>query len=662
MGATAAGSTVPKRLRCLATILGSAVGIEAGARFDSHQEPSMRQFLCAIAALALAAPLAAQQVSPEVFTLDNGMKFLLLPRTDQPNVIAAGWVAKVGSVNERPGITGISHFFEHMMFKGTDTIGTSDSSADKRYRDAQKALRARMNEITWNEQYRRFFNGEINDPWSPENDTPELARLRAELRASMDAQQGRLGSDRISEIGKELATATGAAKEALTRELESLKGQQEKARSVVKDEFDKVYTGQGGSGMNAFTSNDVTFYFINVPSNKFELWAWMESDRLSNSVFREFFSERDVVHEERRLRTESTPTGIFQEQFEAMFYASSGYSWPVIGWSSDLNSYTMEEALKYWNIYYRPNNLCGVVVGDFNPSEVKDTIQKYFNRLTRGEQAPPPVVTLEVPQLAEMRMNAECDCQPSVEVRYHTVPFRHKDSYALDVLSAVLNGRTGRLYKSMVEGSEIASSAGAQQDSRKYAGAFSFSAEVKGDTDPRELEQAWYAEIKKLQDAPVPANELQKVKNQFAASNFRRLKSNFFLLVQLGYAEGLGGWEEINDAPKKIDAVTAEDVQRVARQYFDEKNRSVATYRRKAGAAAAEADAELASLPAPMQAQARAAAAQIAKETDLEKLKGGLVQMQAQAAQIPPQMKPMVDYIVSKVEKRIAELEAGKKN
>ena len=622
----------------------------------------MRQFFCAVAALALAAPLAAQQVSPEVFTLDNGMKFLLLPRTDQPNVIAAGWVAKVGSVNERPGITGISHFFEHMMFKGTDTIGTSDSSADKRYRDAQKALRARMNEITWNEQYRRFFNGEINDPWSPENDTPELARLRAELRASMDAQQGRLGSDRISEIGKELATATGAAKEALTRELESLKGQQEKARSVVKDEFDKVYTGQGGSGMNAFTSNDVTFYFINVPSNKFELWAWMESDRLSNSVFREFFSERDVVHEERRLRTESTPTGIFQEQFEAMFYASSGYSWPVIGWSSDLNSYTMEEALKYWNIYYRPNNLCGVVVGDFNPSEVKDTIQKYFNRLTRGEQAPPPVVTLEVPQLAEMRMNAECDCQPSVEVRYHTVPFRHKDSYALDVLSAVLNGRTGRLYKSMVEGSEIASSAGAQQDSRKYAGAFSFSAEVKGDTDPRELEQAWYAEIKKLQDAPVPMNELQKVKNQFAASNFRRLKSNFFLLVQLGYAEGLGGWEEINDAPKKIDAVTAEDVQRVARQYFDEKNRSVATYRRKAGAAAAEADAELASLPAPMQAQARAAAAQIAKETDLEKLKGGLVQMQAQAAQIPPQMKPMVDYIVSKVEKRIAELEAGKKN
>jgi len=612
------------------------------------------------AALTVAAPLAAQQVQPEVFTLDNGMKFLLLPRTDQPNVIAAGWVAKVGSVNERPGITGISHFFEHMMFKGTDTIGTAVPDADAKYRDAQKSLRARMNEITWSEQYRRYLNGEIPDPWNPEFDTPELARLRAELKALMDSQQGRLGADRIAELQTALAAADADAKPRIQAEIDLLKGQQEAARSIVKDEFDKIYTAQGGSGMNAFTSNDVTFYFINVPSNKFELWAWMESDRLTNSVFREFFSERDVVHEERRLRTESTPTGIFQEQFDAMFWQSSGYSWPVIGWSSDLNSYTMEEALKYWNIYYRPNNLCGVVVGDFNPSEVKDTITRYFSRLEKGTTPPPPVVTLEIPQLAEMRMNAECDCQPSVEVRYHTVPFRHRDSYALDVLSAVLNGRTGRLYKSMIEGSEVASSANAAQDSRKYAGSFSFSAEVKGDATPAQLEEGWYAEIKKLQDEPVGEQELQKVKNQFAASNFRRLESNFFLLVQLGYGEGLGAWEEINDSPKRIDAVTAADVQRVAREYFKETNRSVATYTRKAGLAAPAEDEALAALPAPMQAQARAMAAQLAKETDVERLKGALAQMSAQAAQVPPQMKPLLDYVVAKVEARIAELE--KKN
>ncbi|MFZ9880683.1 MAG: insulinase family protein, partial [Phycisphaerales bacterium] len=420
----------------------------------------MLRAIATIAALCAAAPLLAQQVEPEVFTLDNGMKFLLLPRTDQPNAIAAGWVAKVGSVNERPGITGISHFFEHMMFKGTDTIGTSDPARDAEYRAKQAELRRQMNEITWRDQYRRAFDGEISDPWDPANDTPALATLRAELKRLMDSQQGRLGADRMAELQKEIAAAAPDAKARLEQELALLKAQQETARTVVKDEFDKVYTAGGGSQMNAFTSNDVTFYFINVPSNKFELWAWMESDRLSGSVFREFFSERDVVHEERRLRTESTPTGIFQEQFEAMFWQSSGYSWPVIGWSSDLNSYTMEEALRYWNVYYRPNNLCGVIVGDFNPSEVKETITRYFSRLERGAQEPQPVVTLEVAQLAEMRMNAECDCQPSVEVRYHTVPFRHKDSYALDVMSAVLNGRTGRLYKSMGEGKEIAASAG----------------------------------------------------------------------------------------------------------------------------------------------------------------------------------------------------------
>ncbi len=617
----------------------------------------MRRIVSALAALAVSAPVLAQQVQPEVFTLDNGMKFLLLQRTDQPNVIAAGWVAKVGSVNERPGITGISHFFEHMMFKGTDTIGTSAPDADARYRDAQKALRARMNDITWSEQYRRFFNGEINDPWNPANDTPELAKLRAELKALMDSQQGRLGADRIAELTSKLSSAGADEKAKVEAEIALLKAEQEKARSIVKDEFDKIYTGQGGSGMNAFTSYDLTFYFINVPSNKFELWAWMESDRLSDSVFREFYSERDVVHEERRLRTESTPTGIFQEQFESMFWTSSGYSWPVIGWSSDLNSYTMDEAMRYWNIYYRPNNLCGVIVGDFNPGEVKETITRYFSRLSRGEMNVPPVVTLEVGQTAEMRMNAECDCQPSVEVRYHTVPFRHKDAYALDVLSSVLNGRTGRLYKSMVEGSETASDASARQDSRKYAGAFSFNAEVKGDSTPADLEKAWYAEIEKLKNEPVPALELQKVKNQFAASNYRRLKTNFFLLLQLGYYEGLGTWEEINESPKKIDEVTADDIQRVARTYFTEKNRSVATYTRKAGAETAAEDPALAGLPAPMQAQARQVAAQIAKATDLAQLKANLEQMMAQAAQVPPQMKPMIDFIVAKVNARIAELE-----
>jgi len=618
------------------------------------------------ATLAFAPSARAQQVEPEVFTLPNGMKFLLVPRHDQPNTVAAGWLAKVGSVNERPGITGISHFFEHMMFKGTDAIGTRDSARDADYRARQKAIRDKINQLTWSAQYDSYFKGSIADAWDAKNDTPELARLRAELKSLMDEQQGKAGDAEIKQLEVELAktdaaTPTGTQRKAdLEKQIANLKAQQTALSTIVKDEFDKIYTAAGGTGMNAFTSYDLTFYFINVPSNKFELWAWMESDRLNNSVFREFYSERDVVHEERRLRTESTPTGVFQEQFDSMFWMASPYSWPVIGWTSDLNSYDMDEAMKYWNTYYRPNNLVGIIVGDFDPAAAKKTISTYFSRLEPGKVAPPPVVTLEPKQGAEMRMMAEAETQPQVEIRYHTVGFQHKDSYALDVMSSILNGRTGRLYKDMVEGSKVASSAGAQQDSRKYAGAFSFDAETKGDSTPAQLEEGWYAELKKLQTEAVPAGELQKVKNQAMADSYRRLQSNFFLLIQLAQAEALGDWSEINKESAKIQAVTAEDIKRVANQYFDKTNRSVATYTRKAGATVA-ADPELAALPGPMQGMARQAAKKISEEKDAGKLKEGLTQLRDQAAQVPPQMAPVMEYLLKKMEARITELENSAK-
>jgi predicted Zn-dependent peptidase len=299
-------------------------------------------------------------------------------------------------------------------------------------------------------------------------------------------------------------------------------------------------------------------------------------------VFREFYSERDVVHEERRLRTESTPTGKFDEQFDAMFWASSGYSWPVIGWPSDLNSYTFEQAQEYWNIYYRPGNLCGIVVGDFDPKQARALIEKYFSRLDPGTQKPPPVVTLEVEQLAEQRMNALGDVPPAVEIRYHTVPAGHVDSYPLDMLSELLNERTGRLYAGLVEGRGIAAAAQSFSDTRKYAGLFSVSAQARGAADPADLEKAWYEELAKLQAAEVPERELRKVKNRVAAHNYRKLENNMSLLVQLAFSEAVLDWREINEGPAKYEAVTAADIKRVANKYFTEPNRSVATYRRKA--------------------------------------------------------------------------------
>lgn len=585
-----------------------------------------RALACIVAVAALAHAASAQQVNPEIFTLDNGMKFLLYPRAEQPNIITAGWVAKVGSANERPGITGISHFFEHMMFKGTNTIGTPDPAEDARFRNEQTRLRSELMALQLGEQYTRYKSGQIDDPWDPANDTPAMREVRAKLDKSI----------------------------------------QDHRAVITKNEFDRVYTSEGASGMNAFTNNDMTFYFINVPSNKLELWAWMESDRLNDSVFREFYAERDVVHEERRMRTESTPTGIFQEQFDAMFWMSSPYQWPVIGWPSDLNSYTMADAQDYYNTYYKPNNLVGVIVGDFDPSQARSLINEYFGRLEAGDTTPPPVVTLEHKQMAEMRMNAECDCQPQVEVRYHTVPFNHADEAALSVMAEILNGRTGRLYKGLVEGKEIASNAAAFNNNMKYAGYFAFSAETKGDADPIDLERAWYEELKKLQSEPVSDRELEKVKNQSAANAYRQLENSFFIMLQLGYYEAMGDWNYINTQPRAIAAVTADDIQRVANTYFDETNRSVATYTRKAGSVE---DADLAALKAALPAEMAAMAPMIKQQIEqqlagasLDELRQAETETVAQMAQVPAEMKPVLEFALKKLRARIAELEAAENN
>ena len=494
--------------------------------------------------LMLGTSAAAQEVTRvpvETFELSNGMKFLAVSRPELTTV-SAGWVAHVGSSNERPGITGISHFFEHMMFKGSRTIGTRNIDRDLEIIEEQEELQERIRAI-YRDQRERYRLGEIEDAFADSERPPELIELAARFDALVGEQ----------------------------REL------------IVKDEFDKVYTEAGASGMNAFTSEDVTVYFITVPANKLELWFWMESERLLNPVFREFYSERDVVYEERRLRTESTPTGEFDELFNAMFWQSHPYSWPVVGWPSDLRVYSLAQAKDYFDTFYAPNNLTAALVGNFDLDEAKVLAERYFGRIPRGENTPPDVVTLELEQRAEKRMEASCDCQPQIEIRYHTVAFRHRDSYALDVLAGILNGRSGRLYKSLVLDQEIASSAGAAQDSRKWDGSFSLQAETKGEATPEDLERSFYEELSKIREEPIPDRELQKVKNQITASSYRRLSSGFFLLLQLLVYDGIGEWEYLNLWADRTLAVTAGDVTRVAESYFSPEHRAVGLYYRKEG-------------------------------------------------------------------------------
>ena len=407
------------------------------------------------AALAATAQANAQQIEPIQFTLDNGMEFMLYPRTEEPNIIAAGWLAKVGSVNERPGITGISHYLEHMMFKGTGTIGTDDLDADRSSHNQQRALQDRLLAEVINTQYDRWRRGEISDPWDAANDTDTMREIRKELREVVDAHK----------------------------------------EHVVTNEFDRVYTTKGASGMNAFTSHDLTMYFINVPSNKFELWAWMESDRLYNPAFREFISENGVVIEERKQVLESTPTGRIDEQIDSVFWSSSPYSWPIVGWPTDISGYAYDNLTSYFETYYDPSNLVGIVVGDFKPDEVKPVIEEYFGRLKTTNPTIPPVVTVPIQPAIEKRIDASCDCQTRVRVMYPAPPFRHVDGYVLEVLTGILNGRTGRLYKSMVEGDEIADQRGrflpAPQVRRPR---WSSPASRRTAQPPLDLEDAWERE------------------------------------------------------------------------------------------------------------------------------------------------------------------------
>lgn len=579
---------------------------------------------CLIAG-AIAAPASAQQVEPIEFELDNGMTFLLLPRDEQPNVITAGWITPTGSTSERPGITGVSHLLEHLLFKGTDTVGTSDADLDRDYREQLTEVREAMRAMALEVQYPRYLRGEIDNPWDPENDTEALRELRSKMSALQDQQ----------------------------REI------------TIKNEFDKIYTGNGGSGMNAGTSNDFTVYYINLPSNKLELWAWMESDRLMNPSFRELDAERFVVIEERRQRLESTPTGMLDERFDSMFWVASPYNTPVIGWMSDLMAYTEAEIVEYFETYYQPANLTGVIVGDFDPADARQLVESYFGRLENKRPPAPAVVTHDVPLMGELRFSGECDCQNQVEVRYRGVAVGHPDEAPLELLAAILNGRTGRLYKSLIEEDGIAASASAGSDTNRYGGSFSFSATPKGRTELSTLEEAWYEQVEILKNEPVSDNELQKVKNQARADSFRNLQSNSNLFFQLAISEGWVGWEHLNEYPKTLQAVTAEDIQRVAEKYLRDDSKGVASYTRKQGAEQTliTLDDVRASLPEEMVGmivpQLEMQLAELAASEDVQELRDGLAQVEAQSAAAPPQFKTMMDFIKQEIGLRIQQLEGG---
>lgn len=557
--------------------------------------------------LVAAVPGAAQNASriaesTEEVVLENGMRLLLVNRPGQPT-IGAGWVAHVGSANEQPGITGISHLFEHMMFKGSNRIGTADAARDQEIRDQLDAVREEM----FAEERRirdRVRKGEGNSVSDPELKTERLSQLEDQFTALLAEQ-----------------------------------------KSVLrKDEFDVIYTEQGGISMNAFTNSDMTVYFIKVPKNKLELWFWMESERLTAPVFREFYSERDVVYEERRMRTESTPTGAQNEVFNSLFWRGHPYGWPTVGWPSDISAITREQAEAFFDIYYAPNNITAALVGDFDRDEVVALAEKYFAPIPKGRAEPPDVITLAMPLLGDFTYRAEVDAAPSALVTWHTTSFGGVDDPALQVLASVLSGKTGRLYKRMVLGDQIATSVRASADSLKYDGTFDVTAQGKKGITPDQLREVLLEEVEKIKAEGITELEMQKVRNQLSAEKFRRLDDAFFLMIQLLYYDGLSNWRDMDTYFERVLAVTRDEVQAAANQYLVADSRASRLYTRKASdepedpALAAFSD-EQRQMLATMQQQLAG--------VPPDRIPDVIGQLEAARANAPEEAAAVIDYVIA---------------
>lgn len=456
------------------------------------------------------------------FTLDNGLKFLVLERHGAP-VVTCHTHVNVGTASEVKGITGLAHLLEHMAFKGTKTIGTRDYEAEVK-------LMAKMDDLSQTIKYEQRKRKGANQ-WFLE----ELSRKFKE--AQRDAQE-----------------------------------------LIVHDEFVEIFRRAGGVGLNAETTCDYTTYHVSLPSNKLELWMLMESDRFLNPALREFYVEKQVVMEERRKRVENWALGRLGEEFLATAYKAHPYGEPTVGHMSDLKTLTRVEAREFFNKYYVAGNLTIAIVGDVNPSHVKELAEIYFGRLPTS---PPldPVETVEPPQAAERRVTIVDPAQPIIFIGYHMPDINHLDYMVFNAIFDIVSvGRTSRLHKVLVKEKKIAMRALCLQGrpGKKYPGLFIFYAvPAKGHTN-EECEKAIYAEIRRLKSELVSAGELEKAKTRTRAKLIRQLSANAGIARQLSYYQVItGNWRNLFGEFDQIGRVTADGIQRVATSYFTTENRTV---------------------------------------------------------------------------------------
>jgi predicted Zn-dependent peptidase len=494
-----------------------------------------------ILTLLLALPAAAQEkksgfnLPVQEFGLDNGLRVLIVERHDVPRVFCSLWW-RVGSVNERTGLTGLSHFFEHMMFMGTDVIGTRDAKKDAE-------LNAKIEDVM----------GKIREI--------KLGRLEAKRR------------------GLEAPAAEEERYKALWKEYQDYV--EEQKNITLPEHLSNIFQANGGTGLNATTSYDRTNYFVDLPANKVELFCWLESDRFLKPVFRSFYPERDVVKEERRMRTDSTPTGLIHEAYWSLFWQAHPYRWPVLGWMSDIDEYQLADAQRYYDTHYSPENCTAIFVGDVNPAEMRELCKRYFGRLKRFPGERDAIVTQESEQLAERRMEGEADAKDELSIQWHGPAAVHKDAAACDLMMSLFSGRSGRFYLPLVEEKKLALDADSYFWSLKYGGVLHVGASPRETADLAKLEKAMTDIVEDVRKNGISERELEKSRNQQMADLVRGLKTNNGIAQQLGYFETVGTYKDFFAYAKALETATADDVKRCAETYLKPSGRNVLVIRRK---------------------------------------------------------------------------------
>ena len=461
-------------------------------------------------------------------TLDNGLRLVVLPRPSAPTV---AFVVEygVGGVNETLGTTGTAHLLEHMLFKGTTTVGTRDVDA----------------ELEWFARMDAVHDSLLVEASAT---TPDTARLRR-LRARVDAYEGQAQVP------------------------------------VVSNEFSRILDRNGARNLNATTSSEATTYFVELPANRAKLWFLLESDRAHNPVFREFYTERDVVMEERRTRVDTNPGGLLHEVHLATAFLMHPYGVPVVGYMSDLERLSRQDVEDYHRRYYGARNAVVAIVGDVAPDSVEAWARDYLGDIRPGDP-PPPVLAVEPPQRGERRVELVMDAEPQLRVGWRTVGEHHPDSPALVMLASVLAGRrTSRLYRRLVTGDRLAATVTASTvPGSRFPGQFVVQVTPRAPNTPAQIEAALYEELERLALEPPEQRELQRVRNQLVASGVRRLQSNLGLALQLASSvTRFGHWRATFERTARLYEVQPADVQRVVRTYFTRDNRTVATLVKRTG-------------------------------------------------------------------------------